>query len=128
MLTILKSDPLAKKEELHFKDLKGRLILAEEGADFWLDIFRENIPELKLLIQSNMTILDRIVQESSLPVFNTNIEVKKHPGPANKISIPIVDSAAIVSHYLVCRKEDKSKYQRLFNQIITNKEKAELDC
>lgn len=107
MLTISRNDLLAKKEELRFKDLDGMLILAVQGADFWLDLFKENIPNLKLLVQNNMTILDKIVMESGLPVFNTSIEVKNHPGPISKVTIPIVDPSATISHYLVCRREAK---------------------
>lgn len=117
MLTLLKSDPLAKKKELHFRDLDGMSILANQGAEFWLDICKKNIPNLNLLIQENMTSLDTLVKESELPVFNSTRAIQDYPGPANKVTIPIVDSTAIVSYYLVCKKSEKQKFEKLFNQM-----------
>lgn len=121
MLTILKSDSLAQKKELHFSDLNGMSILAARGADFWLDIFREHIANLSLLIQDSMEILDTLVKESKFSVFNTSICIKDYPDPENKISIPIVDPPGTVSHYLVCRREDKTKFEKIFSEIRANK-------
>lgn len=117
MLTILKSDPLAAKKELHFRDLNGMSILAEQGADFWLDICKNNISNLNLIVQEDMSSLDKLVKESKLPVFNSTEALKLYPDPANKISISIVDKASIASYYLVCRKEDQSKFEKLFAKI-----------
>lgn len=120
MLTILKTDLLAQKKEIHFSNLNGMSILAEQGADFWLDIVKKNIPNLNLLVQTGIPSLDKLVKESKLPVFNSTEAIKKFPDPANKISIPIMDSTAKVSYYIVCRKEDKQIFDKVFNKISAN--------
>lgn len=120
MLTVLKTDSLAQKKELHFHDLDGMSILAEQGADFWLDICKNNISNLNLIVQENMSTLDKLVKESKLPVFNSTEARKLYPDPADKISIPIIDKAAVVSYYLVCRKEDKPRFDKLFSKISAN--------
>lgn len=121
MLTVLKSDRLANKKELYFHDLDGMSILAEQGADFWLDICKKNIANLNLIVQENMSSLDKLVKESKMPVFNSNKAIQAYPDPENKVSIPIIDQAATVSYYLVCRKEDNQKFKKVFDQISKNK-------
>lgn len=114
LLTLLKNDPLAKKDHLSFKDLTGRSILGHEGANFWLDIFKKNIPKLNLLVQTNMPSLDKIVHDSPLPVFNSSLEIKKHDIPENKSTIPIVDKDSFASYYVICKQKDFKKFKALF--------------
>ncbi|WP_255200664.1 LysR family transcriptional regulator substrate-binding protein [Lactobacillus intestinalis] len=121
LLTLLKNDPLAKKDHLSFKDLTGRSILVHEGANFWLDIFKKNIPKLNLLVQTNMPSLDKIVHDSPIPVFNSSLEIKKHDIPENKITIPIVDKDSFASYYVICKQKDFKKFKALF-EFFTSKD------
>lgn len=119
LLTLLKNDPLAKKDHLSFKDLTERSILGHEGANFWLDIFEKNIPKLNLLVQTNMPSLDSIVHDSPLPVFNSSIEIKKHDIPKNKITIPIIDKDSFASYYVICKQKDFKKLKALFEDFTS---------
>ena len=117
LLTLRKSDPLAKKNSLSFQDLNGMTILAAQEAGFWLERFKTNIKNLTLLPQATMSSLDELVHGSTLPVFNSTRAIQDYPDPPRKVSRPISDPAALASYYLVCRKEDKEKLDRLFNKI-----------
>ncbi|WP_435371303.1 hypothetical protein, partial [Lactobacillus intestinalis] len=108
-------------DHLSFKDLTGRSILVHEGANFWLDIFKKNIPKLNLLVQTNMPSLDKIVHDSPIPVFNSSLEIKKHDIPENKITIPIVDKDSFASYYVICKQKDFKKFKALF-EFFTSKD------
>lgn len=108
---------LASKKAVSFADLNGMSILAHGNALFWINICKQNLKESKLLIQNNMDALSELVDASPLPVFNSNLAMKRGREPAGRVTIPIEDKAAYATYYLSCLNSEKIKYNSVFNAV-----------
>lgn len=116
-ITLPSDHCLAKKETIPFQDLNGIRILAHGGSGFWIDICKENLKESKLLVQDNMDTLSKLVNASSLPVFNSNRAMKAQDNANGRVTIPISDDSAYITYYLSCLNSEKEKYAVIFNAI-----------
>lgn len=106
--------PLASRKTITFRDLSGLSILAHGGYGFWVEIYRKNLPDTKLLIQESMEMLSEIVDASSLPVFNSDRAVKEHEDAEGRVTVPIADEAAHVTYYLAFLEAEKGRYKAVF--------------
>ena len=101
-VTFTEEHPLASKKAVSFADLKGISILAHGGSGFWIDICREHLDGVKLLVQDDMGALDELVDMSTLPVFNSDRAAKPKDKENGRITVPVTDEAAHITYYLAC--------------------------
>lgn len=124
MLTVNHEDTLAKLTNLRFKDLAGMSILAHQTANFWIHICQNNILNVNLLIQEKISSMKQLFEATHLPIFNSSLALKLHKNSEDQVTLPIMDSAALVNYYLVCRTEDypqlKKTIQRIQNENYFN--------
>lgn len=116
MLSVPVGSPLAKRTAVSFHDLTGMDILAHAGSGVWLSICQQQIPNINLLVQENMHSLDQLVKASSLPVFSSSLtEVDKKM--SGRVTIPIVDAAAKVKYYLLCKKDNYQDFEGIYSSL-----------
>lgn len=116
MLSVPVGSPLAKRTAFSFRDLAGMDILAHAGSGIWVSICQQQIPNVNLLVQENMHSLDQLVKASSLPVFSSSLtEVDKKMG--GRITVPIVDDAAKIKYYLLCRKNNYQNFEGIYSSL-----------
>lgn len=116
MLSVPAGMPLAKHKEVSFRDLAGMNILAHAGSGVWINICRQQIPKVNLLVQENMQSLDQLVKASALPVFSSSLTtVDKQM--ADRVTIPIRDGAAQISYYLLCTRANYRNFKDIFAGI-----------
>ena len=66
---------------------------------------REKMPASKFLVQTEESVFDELVKESSLPCFTTDYILNRESIYPDRINIPIVDEEVNVTFYLVIRKK-----------------------
>lgn len=118
MLTVSRENSLAKSSDLHFKDLAGMSILAHQTANFWIHICQNNIPNVNLLIQEKISSMKQLFEAAHLPIFNSSLALRLHRNLEDQVTLPIMDSAALVNYYLVCRKDDYSQLEETIQRIL----------
>lgn len=71
----------------------------------------------RFLTQSDRFSFNELVQASSLPSFITDLSEKYRVTPPGRIYVPISDTEATVSYYLVCKKEKAKEFDELFRLL-----------
>ena len=92
---------LAEHDKLSFKELNGFNFLLRTELGFWDTLCREKMPASKFLVQTEESVFDEIVNASSLPCFTTDYISNGRSVYPNRVSIPIEDTEADVTFYLV---------------------------
>lgn len=95
-----KEHELAKHQTLSFSQINGFNFLLRSELGFWDTLCREKMPASKFLIQTDQSIFEELIKESSLPCFTTDyiqISDKIYEG---RVNIPITDSEANVVFYI----------------------------
>lgn len=95
---------LARHETLTFSQINGFNFLLKTELGFWDTLCREKMPASKFLIQTDETVFDELVSASSLPCFTTDYIQHRDEAYANRVNIPLTDTEANVTFYLVERK------------------------
>ena len=116
-ISIADDHPIADKETVTFEDLRGIRILISVNVGFWMEICRCHLSEADLLVQSSTDALNELVEASSLPLFNSDRMIELGYEAPGRKSIPISDEDAHATYWVVCRREDRSKYRSIFNVV-----------
>ncbi len=114
------SDPFAFYPELHLADLSGHSILLLNQIGFWMDVVKEHVIDPHFIVQYEQQFFEELARLSELPYFTSNCFVDGVTHTPGRIEIPIVDSMCRVDYYLVCKKENKKRFQKLFKQVSEN--------
>lgn len=113
-----KSHRLAKNKSIVLKDLAGESILILSKLGFWYDICKNNIPDVNLLEQKELSSLSEISKNSSLLSFVTNLSSDAgHFVSEDKVAVPITDKEVNVSFYGICLKSRKDELKPLFSEL-----------
>ena len=117
-----KTHPLADREGLWFRDLEGMSILLYAHIGFWYELCLEKIPNPNFLLQHDFQAFGTLIQASDLPVFTSSHYLQAASNPdlrprLERIVIPILDSEAHVRYALVCKEQDRERFQPLFRQL-----------
>lgn len=117
--SVVPANPISVYEDkgIYFKDMNGETFLMNQSVGIWDEITRRNMPDSKLLLQSNNESLGEIISASSLSSFATNITNRLYPErshQANRINIPFLDKDAYVQFYFVTLSKNAQKYKNFF--------------
>lgn len=97
----------AKHTSLHFSDLNGFNFLLRSELGFWDTLCRTKMPASKFLVQNDEAVFTELVNASSLPCFTTDYIQNLENLYPNRINIPITDTEANVTFYLVTKDVGK---------------------
>lgn len=90
-VTVPVNNPLAKKS-LSFSDLEGKTMLVNGNTGFWLNIMEKHLNSDHLLIQKDLNTMDELVDESTLPFFNSDSMISQGYEIPGRVSIPLKDA------------------------------------
>ena len=123
MVSLPPVHPLAREQSLSFSDIDGMTFLQYRSVGFWFEICRKKMPNAHFLFQDDYATFMEIVSSSSLPCFSTDAMLKR-TGPSDvrtdahqRINIPLSDPEIDISYYLICKKENRARFQALFRSV-----------
>lgn len=108
----------ADRASLSFADMDGENMLLMSDVGFWYDMTLRKMPHSRFLMQSDRYAFNELVAASVLPSFSTDLAKEYLAVNTDRIDIPVADPEARVTYYLVCRKENKKQFERLFRYFI----------
>lgn len=97
---------LAKETSISFSDIDGYNFLLMNQIGFWNDLVQEKMPASKFLVQSNRFEFEELANNSTLPRFATNLSKDREALQTERVIIPLSDSEAHVTYYLVSLNPD----------------------
>ena len=104
---------LAHHDTLTFSQINGFNFLLRTELGFWDTLCREKMPASKFLVQTDVDAFEELVKASSLPCFSTDYRRQLYAGFGQmplthyngRVNIPLTDSEANVTFYLVEKKK-----------------------
>lgn len=108
----------ADRTSLSFADMDGENMLLMSDVGFWYDMTLRKMPHSRFLMQNDRYTFNELVAASVLPSFSTDLAKEYLAVNTDRIDIPVADPEARVTYYLVCRKENKKQFERLFRYFI----------
>lgn len=97
---------LAKETSISFSDIDGYNFLLMNQIGFWNDLVQEKMPASKFLVQSSRFEFEELANNSTLPRFATNLSKDRETLQTERVIIPLSDSEAHVTYYLVSLNPD----------------------
>ena len=116
-LSVLPAHPAAAMESVSFSDIDCGSFLVYKNLGAWENIGREHMPNARFIYQNGMNDYLEVVGASSLPTFDTDWGVILYGQSANRISIPIRDSAAKKTFYAVYKTCDQKRFAKLITEL-----------
>ncbi len=119
-LNVANSDPLAFFPQVHLQDLENVSILLLSQIGFWMDVVKESSGSANgpnFIIQYEQTFFNELARLSSLPFFTSSVFLAQSGETPGRINIPLADPSCRTDYYLVCKKEDKGKFKKLFDYV-----------
>lgn len=104
-----------KKDGIYYKDIDGQSFLLSNNLGVWDGIAKSNLPNSKFYEQNASDLLE-IVEASSICAFVTDV-IPENDINSQRIRIPILDENAYLPFYLIFRKKNKAKFQRIISAI-----------
>lgn len=119
-LLVPKAHPLSRYESLYFSDFDGQTILLYSEIGSWNKVVRTNLPNAHFMVMDSLDAMGNVFETGSFPAFTTDVIMRTQ----NKISsdvraIPILDDAATMHYYCICKKENLKKFEKIF-QVLHN--------
>ena len=110
--------PLAAFDTISFADLDGVPMLQYSKVGFWYELTLRKIPHPHLLLQDSRDTFTEIANASALPTFFSNqFDIFEHRDNSSRKIIPLSDPEASVTYYLVCKKQDYSRFRAFFSHL-----------
>lgn len=97
---------LAKESSVSFSAIDGYNFLLMNQIGFWNDLVREKMPASKFLVQSSRFEFEELANNSTLPRFATNLSKDREKLHGERVIIPLSDTEAQVTYYLVSLNPD----------------------
>lgn len=116
-LSVLPAHPAAVMDSVSFSDINSGSYLVYRNLGVWEDIGRKYMPNARFIYQDEMDEYLEVVGASSLPTFDTDWGVILYGQKANRVNIPINDSAAKKTFYAVYKDENRDKFDKLIEQL-----------
>ena len=114
-VTVPETNPLAKEKSLSFSDLKGKTLLVNGNTGFWLTVTEKHLGSDHLLIQKDLGAMDELVDESTLPFFNSDSMIAQGYEIPGRVSVPLADKDAHAVYYIVCLHSEKDRFYSVFH-------------
>lgn len=116
-LSVLPAHPAAAMDSVSFSEINSGSFLVYKNLGVWESIGRENMPNAHFIFQNDMDEYLEVVGASSLPTFDTDWGVILYGQSANRVSVPINDSAARKTFYAVYKESGRKKFDNMIEQL-----------
>lgn len=102
-----KEHALYNCDSVSFSNLNGFNCLLRDKIGFWADMCKEKMPSSKFLVQTDEEEFIELINNSSLLCFTTNLVSDYSAILKNRRIIPITDSCANVTYYIIRNKSNR---------------------
>lgn len=101
---VKKSNPLAAKSSVSFRDINGQTILLYSGIGFWHDRCMKMLPSSRFLLQDDFNTFRELADASDFPFFMSSWHLDKRKPDRDRIILPISDPESAVTYYYAYKK------------------------
>ncbi|MDD6234185.1 MAG: LysR family transcriptional regulator [Lachnospiraceae bacterium] len=91
---------LAERQQVEWEQLNGFNFLLRSELGFWDALCREKMPASKFLVQTDDSVFDELVVNSTLPCFTTDYIADRDGRYPKRVCVPIAGEDADVKFYL----------------------------
>lgn len=119
-VSVAKDHPLAERESVSLEELRGLRILMDGNVGFWKEIVLTKLSASDLLVQTDFDALGELVEQTTLPLFNTDQYIARGYTPPGRVSIRVRDSAAHVTYWIAALASEQKAYRAVFNAARGN--------
>lgn len=116
LFALPKGHKYSRRKTLSFSEMNGENMLLMPDIGCW-SFVKDKMPDSRFLTQSDRFSFNELVQASSLPSFVTDLSEKYRITSPGRIYVPISDTEATVTFYLVCKQEQKNEFRVLFDLL-----------
>lgn len=112
--------PLAHKEQVSFAQLDGETFLIQNHTGYWSDVVRRKLPHSTFQTQDDYVLMAKIMGESPLPHFATDMSFEGVRHADGRVLIPISDDDARVRYHLAClerRRHEMAPYLEMAQRM-----------
>ena len=108
--------PLSGSKALYMKDLDGEAMLLRNRLGFWRDLALQKMPGTRFLEQEDMA-FDELVRSSALPIFTSDVVLKREGNAPNRVNIPILDEEANATYYCLYSRSGRNDLSAFLKTI-----------
>ena len=98
---------------VYFRDINGRDILMPSNVGFWKDIIAREMPDSFVIVQEGNELVNIVAEHSDLPAFSSDIAIRHNLIRPARVSVPILDDAAKVDYFCICKSSDREMIRTL---------------
>lgn len=114
-LSVSNTHPAAAQKTITFSEMNGQNFIMYAKVGFWEDIVIDKMPNSKFYKQEDIDAVSDLATASELPSFSTDITQRVMLSRRNgRVNIPFSDPEAFAQFYLICRNDNKEKYNKIF--------------
>lgn len=119
-------NPLYNNKKLSFNSLSNLEFVVLKNLGEWRKIFESNIPNIKLILQQNITSYNELIEYSNFPLFKSSLSLNDPRFIKNdkRKLIPIIDSSAKIRLYASYLNEDKARITKICQKLSKKINKA----
>lgn len=103
-----------QRKSLTLKDMNGENMLLFSEIGFWAALVKSKMPDSHFLVRNERYSFSELVANSILPCFTSDLVIANTGVPSKRVAVPIRDSEVNVTYYLVCKKQNKDIFSKLF--------------
>lgn len=103
-----KGHALENEAELSISQLNGFNCLLRDQIGFWEKLVKQKMPASRFLIQTDEFEFEELVRTSTLLCFSTSVATPLNQAMEKRKKIPLTDSEANVTYYLISRCDEKA--------------------
>ena len=115
MFALPKGHRFIRRKSLSFSEMNGEDMILMNDIGFWNFVRTEKMPDSRFLTQSDRFSFNELVRSSTLPSFTTDLVKKYLETEDLRVEVPIYDTEASVTYYLICLKSLKKDFHALFS-------------
>lgn len=115
-----RSHPLAREKALSFAQLDGETFLVQKRSGHWDDLVRRRLPHSSFQTGDDYVLMTKIMSESPLPHFATDMSFENVRHADGRVLIPINDEDAHAHFRLIClkgRRDELEPYLEIGRQL-----------
>lgn len=107
---------LASRSDLSFAELDGETFLLLADIGFWRGVCDRHLPGSTFVVQEDHKVFSTMVASARLPYFVTDAPSLAGT-PSDRAVVPIRDTGAHATFYLVCREDAREEALEVFRWV-----------
>lgn len=115
MLSLPPAHPLAMYKEVSFSQIDGETMLLYSDIGFWHEVNAKMLPNTDFIMQSERDTFMSLVKMSALPSFTSDMVTSEQE--SNRVIVPIKDKEANPTFYIIIKKQDKQRFEKLIEEL-----------